>query len=121
MASPSFRYVSTAALFLLFPELLLCRLVVTNSPLLATRRRVTYGFAFHLSRIICYARRPCTQRLRSNIRPAIHVDGPAGDAASVWSSQIRTGEADVHDVDQLSQRRAFFGVGEESIEIFQAG
>src|SRR3954451_23208927 len=61
-------------------------------------------------------------RLRSgdNICPSVDIDGTAGDPAGKWRRQIRAGEADIHDVDQLANRSLLRSLVQQQLEVLQA-
>src|SRR3954453_11693095 len=68
--------------------------------------------------------RTATQSLRlrsgDDICPSIDIDGATRDPAGKWRRQIRAGEADIHDIDQLADRSLLRSLVQQQLEILQA-
>ena len=56
-----------------------------------------------------------------NVDAAINVHGFTGDAPRIWSREINTSEADVHDVDKFSHGGTPSHFIEQQVEVLQAG
>src|SRR5207247_6412898 len=53
--------------------------------------------------------------------PAVDVQGLAADPPRIRRGQVGGREADVHDVDELAEGRAFRRLGEQQVEVLETG
>src|SRR5437867_7547910 len=53
--------------------------------------------------------------------PAVDVQGLAADPPRIRRGQVGAREADVHDVDELAEGRAFRRLGEQQVEVLETG
>src|SRR5215203_2477756 len=51
----------------------------------------------------------------------VDIDGAARDTPREWRGEIGAGEADIHDVGQLAERRMRRRLDEQEIEVLEAG
>ena len=61
------------------------------------------------------------QNSRDQIDPSVDIDRAAGDPPGKRRRQIRAGGADIHDVDEFSERGLLCGFVQQELEILQTG